>query len=165
MCKRAGGTRRHSLRAADGAKVPDAYVTPAALKPAVDSVELKQVSRHTEKCGESFVQDTALATLGLWSDEACQPLTDLLHRLTRMRTAPPAWIADWRPLRTHMHNDLNAANVLVDLQVCEPSDQEPSGGGKPGLSLPQVQTLDEDDTHLLCTGHSLTMLLCARGRA
>ena len=38
---------------------------------------------------------------------------DLLGLLSKLQSAPPVWLVEWRPLRTHQHNDLNAANVLV----------------------------------------------------
>ena len=102
--------------------MPGTCATPAALKAAVDALQLKPISKHAKKYGQSFVHDAALAISGLWSAEACQPLTDLLNQLNQMRSAPPAWMSEWRPLCMHMHNYLNDANVLVDLQVREQSD-------------------------------------------
>ena len=28
-----------------------------------------------------------------------------------------AWLADWQPLKTYQHGDLNASNVLVDVSL------------------------------------------------
>ena len=52
----------------------------------------------------------------LKGEERFQPLTELLVQLRALRNEPSDWLRAWRPLRTYQHNDLNAANVLVDVQ-------------------------------------------------
>ena len=54
--------------------------------------------KHRKKFGDSFVHDTALA--GTWGEEACRPLVDLLGLLNELQSATPAWLQEWRPLRT-----------------------------------------------------------------
>ena len=105
---------------------PDQTSTRFALPKLMDAVgklKLKlDPKKHAKKFGESFVHDEALTEHDLWSDAACEPLVELLRKLHALSSSTSTtmprctWLAEWRPLLAYQHNDLNPANVLVDVQ-------------------------------------------------
>ena len=86
---------------------------PNELRKCIEALQLEPIKKHAIKFGDSFVHDAALTQHRGWSDEACAPFVKLLATLT---AEPLAELASWRPLLKYEHNDLNPANVLVDVR-------------------------------------------------
>ena len=106
------------------------FQTPPSLLSAIGGLP-KKAARKAAMFAHSFVLH---CTEDVWGDAACAPLVALLTTLRsaiaggaeNAAAAPPAapdacapdacaWMATWRPLLTHQHGDLNAANILVDV--------------------------------------------------
>ena len=101
------------------------YTPPPPLIAELDTLSSSGVlkineEKRAKKFRDSFVHDAALVDAltahDLWGERACQPLTALLASLRSLREEPPEWLKGWRPMHKYEHNDLNAANVLVDMR-------------------------------------------------
>ena len=90
------------------------YTMPPALKAALDDT-VGMTFRKRSKFQHSFVLETPS---DVWDDAACAPLVAVLSRLRELCEPGAActWLHGWRPMQTEQHGDLNAANILVDVQ-------------------------------------------------
>jgi hypothetical protein len=90
------------------------YLPPNELQKSIEALRLKPINKHAVKFDDSFVHDAPLAQHGLWSDHVCMPFVKLLATLTNSDLLSA--LASWQPLCKYEHNDLNPANVLVDVR-------------------------------------------------
>ena len=97
-----------------GEAVSSNYLPPDELQKSIEALHLKPINKHAVKFGDSFVHDAPLAQHGLWSDQVCTPFVELLTTLTSSNLFTA--LVAWHPLCKYEHNDLNPANVLVDVR-------------------------------------------------